>query len=654
MAMSVERPYLGTRPFLRADRSHFFGRAAEAADLAELWRANRLTILYGHSGSGKTSLLNAGVLPLVAGGNADVLSPGRVSFGATFPEAALPAHNPYTLAVLRSWSPGETVTRLVGLSVQEFVSRRAERRGGVILAAIDQAEELLADSGPRRRHSQRFLAEVAEALRDCPGLHLLLSVREETIDLLAEALGSGARYGVSQLSVDRALEAVTGPADGAGRPFAAGAAEKLVTSLLTSPAAAADGGESTVILEHVEPALLQVVCARLWESLPVDVADITERDVRSYGDADTALAAHCGRVIAAIADDNDMRAARLRSWLLGTFVTEHGTRGTVYEGMTDTAGMPNAVARALEDRHLLSAERRSGSRWYQLLSDRLTGPLRSAVDERPPPVEPAEYVLSAERALTLGQIDLAERYAKDALHALPDTDLRQRGEVESLLGNLATERGKPGDAEGHHRAAARLLEAVQDTEAVASQLAAVGQTLLAQGQPADAVEELRAATDRIPHDPVVQTELGWALWELGQSRAAVDVLTSVLAIDGGNPAALRARGEILADLGDAREALRDLDRVQRHDRPSTCAARGLARAELGDWRGDGEIERALADAPRNGPVLLYAARTEALGGNKAAALELARRALNATDPAPPPHQREAALTLLGQSRNGRQ
>ena len=316
--------------------------------------------------------------------------------------------------------------------------------------------------------------------------------------------------------------------------------------------------------------------------------------------------------------------------------------------------MPNALARALEDRHLLSAEHRSDSRWYQLLSDRLIEPLRNATDEGPTPVEAAEYLLSAERALTLGEIDLAERYAKQALHALPDTDLRLRGEARSLLGNLANERGKPGEAEAYYRAAAELFEAVRDTEAVASELAAVGQTLLAQGQPADAVQELQAAADRVPHDLLIQTELGWALWELGQARAAVAVLTGVLAIDGGNPGALRARGEILADLGDARKALRDLDRVEQHDQPSTRAARGLARAELGDQGADEEIESAIADAPRNGPVLVYAARTEALGGNKVAAVELARRALNATDPALPRHQREAAQTLLGQAGNSRQ
>ena len=94
----------------------------------------------------------------------------------------------------------------------------------------------------------------------------------------------------------------------------------------------------------------------------------------------------------------------------------------------------------------------------------------------------------------------------------------------------------------------------------------------------------------------MQTELGWALWSMGQRRAAVAVLTDVLAIDGGDAEALRVRGEILADLGDARDALRDLDRVVHDERPSTRAARGLARAKLGEPGADKEIEGALEDS----------------------------------------------------------
>jgi Flp pilus assembly protein TadD len=62
-----------------------------------------------------------------------------------------------------------------------------------------------------------------------------------------------------------------------------------------------------------------------------------------------------------------------------------------------------------------------------------------------------------------------------------------------------------------------------------------------------------------------RSELGWALWQIGQGRAAVAVFTGVLGLDGANVEALRGRGEILANLGDARSALRDLDRVMPPD-----------------------------------------------------------------------------------------
>ena len=184
--------------------------------------------------------------------------------------------------------------------------------------------------------------------------------------------------------------------------------------------------------------------------------------------------------------------------------------------------------------------------------------------------------------------------------------------------------------------------------AVAGSLAAVGQTMLAQRRYGEAVDYLHAAVGRIPNDVTVQTELAWALWHAGQRRAAVDILTGVLAIDAEAEDARRARGEILADLGDAEDALRDLDRVHnRHQQPSTRAARGLALATVrGVGAADPEIDDALSKAPGSGSVLIYAARVAALGDDPTSAAALARRAVNATDPAIPPHQRKQAFQII--------
>lgn len=57
---SETQPYVGLRAFRQQDRGLFFGRERESREIATLWQADRLTVLYGTSGVGKTSLLHAG------------------------------------------------------------------------------------------------------------------------------------------------------------------------------------------------------------------------------------------------------------------------------------------------------------------------------------------------------------------------------------------------------------------------------------------------------------------------------------------------------------------------------------------------------------------------------------------------------------------
>jgi Flp pilus assembly protein TadD len=544
---------------------------------------------------------------------------------------------------------------LVYLTIREFIEAQPQRDKGLLYSAIDQIDDLPAESGPRREQRDKFLAELAAAVDAEPRLHLLLVARSDSADLISARMLRAARFDLSPLTRFGAIEAVAGPAARAGRSFANGAAEKLINDLQTSRIVVARGVERPVHSNNIEPALLQAVCARLWDSLPPGTEPVTTRDVRLFGDVDKALAAYCGEIIASVADDFDRPVAWVRRWLMSTFVTELGTRGTAYEGVTETAGAPNEIARALTGRHLLLVERRSDSRWYELLADRIIQPLRDAVDELPTAACPTGYLSAAERALAQDRLEVAYRYAGLALRHSADTDLRLRAEAESLLGNIAAERGGAAEAkveaESHHRSSARLFQAIGDTSAVAAQLASVGQLLIAQQRPDDALDQLSAATDRLPDDPVIQTDLARALWRLGNGQGALALLTRVLALDGGSTVALRARGEILADLGEARPAKLDLDRVTLMDNPATRAARGLALAKLGDRGGaDAEIDAALAEAPWNGDVLLRAARTKTLLGDESAAEELARRAVDAQDPGLPPYHREVALQLAGGKR----
>lgn len=59
----LEHPWLGLESFREETRAYFFGRDTEIAELHLRLRSHPLLVLYGRSGLGKTSILNAGLIP---------------------------------------------------------------------------------------------------------------------------------------------------------------------------------------------------------------------------------------------------------------------------------------------------------------------------------------------------------------------------------------------------------------------------------------------------------------------------------------------------------------------------------------------------------------------------------------------------------------
>lgn len=511
--MSADVAYPGARPFGRDDSGKFFGRKAEAEALSAHWLGNPLTFLYGPAGIGKTSLLAAGVLPLVNRNNVELLPVGGFSRGSSSPVAPPGPHTPYTLALLRAWSAYSAVPRLAPFTVDEFVARQTEQRDPsiLLLAAIDQAEELLAGPPSRQQQRQQFLRELEAALRHHPSLRLLICIRDGgALRHYTRILGAGVQIQLDGLEPERACEAVERPGH-----FDRRAARDLVEALRTSQLLDLSGTKRRVVADQVEPSLLQAACARLWELLRVRRAMITSNDLRQHGDVDAVLAAHCGAAIGAVADVHGVSAPSLLSWLMSAFVTPNGGRQDVPESQARSAGLAITVARGLEDRHLLRAHsaQSPGARIYRLISDRVIEPLRRPQANHPEG-DPDAHLLAAERALTAGEPALAERHAQRARAAAPATDLVLHGSVYSLLGNVARQQSDLVQAERHYREALTLFEAAREHAMVAPLLAAIGRTLIDRGELFDGVKELYAAVQRMPGDAIIQTEFSAAAQEL--------------------------------------------------------------------------------------------------------------------------------------------
>jgi Tol biopolymer transport system component len=379
-------PYVGPRPFGRQEQTIFFGRDREIRDVFSLVIAHRTLLLYAPSGAGKTSLINAGVVPQLEDEGYEVLSVDRL--GVQVSEDLQPEEidNIFAFNALIRWTEDESqVRQLARTSLAEFWKPRPHRldQDGLPTLRIlifDQFEELFTFAMERWRDREKFFHQVNEALEKDPLLRVVFSMREEFIarldpylPLLPDRLRT--RYRLEGLRREAALAAVKGPLKDSGRSFEKGVAEQLVEDLLQIRAQDLSGETVEVAGELVEPVQLQVVCQSLWQSLPAEVEQITLDDLKEFGDVDHALADFYHRAVRSAAREAHFSQGKLRTWFERSLITPAGTRSTVYRGRVRTGDIPNEAVDELARQHVIRGEWRAGARWYELTHDRFIGPI---------------------------------------------------------------------------------------------------------------------------------------------------------------------------------------------------------------------------------------------------------------------------------------
>lgn len=153
-AARPSEPYRGIEEFRFIDAPIFFGREDDASALLRLVTIYRGVLLFGDSGAGKSSLINAGLMPMAV---ADGFAPERIRVqpvaGAEFGiERIAPAED---LKYLPSIFTDDSASRRVGVSASEFRQRIEENCGGQgsrarSLLVFDQFEELVTLSEQKR------------------------------------------------------------------------------------------------------------------------------------------------------------------------------------------------------------------------------------------------------------------------------------------------------------------------------------------------------------------------------------------------------------------------------------------------------------------------------------------------------------------------
>ena len=397
-SVDAENPWLGLASFTEETRAYFYGREEEVAELARRVQRKLLTLLFGQSGLGKTSILRAGIVPrLRAIGYCPVYV--RIDYSRDSP----PPSEQIKSAIARATEEAGQWTR-VGVAVEgeslwEFLHHRddvlrdASGRSLTPLLIFDQFEEIFtlaqSDDAGRARAAQ-FVDDLADLVENRPpkaleaaidedesaadrfdfarsDYRILIALREDYLAHLEALKGAMPsitqnRMRLARMTGQQALAAVVKPG---GKLVSEEVAESIVRFI---------AGGSELRNAEVEPSLLSLICrelnnARIAQGRPEISADLLA------GSNDTILAEFYERALA------DQPPA-VRRYIEDHLLTDSGFRESVAEervrkAFADVGAAPDALA-TLDDRRLLRIEERLDVRRVELTHDVLCSVVRAS------------------------------------------------------------------------------------------------------------------------------------------------------------------------------------------------------------------------------------------------------------------------------------
>lgn len=333
IAGPVANPFRGLRAFGEADAAVFYGRAELVNALVAKTDHSPFVAVTGPSGSGKSSLVLAGLVPRVraAGALVATMTPG------TDPNASLAvALGPV------AGKDAEPVVSSGGFADQRAIVDAFAAVGATdrLVLIIDQFEELWTVSEPDSR--RRFIDGLADAIA-ASSVQVIATLRADFFDrpLTDPVLGplvAPNAFGVTPLTAKELHEVITAPAAAAGVRF-----EPALTSRLVSDAVDQPGTLP----------LLQFTLAELFErrngsNIPLDAYE-------EMGGLAGSISRRADDVYASFNADEQDATQRLFSRLVTPGDGNEDTRRRVER--TDLAGVPGRVVDAFVSARLLTADR---------------------------------------------------------------------------------------------------------------------------------------------------------------------------------------------------------------------------------------------------------------------------------------------------------
>ena len=358
---ALRSPYKGLSAFDESelDALLFFGRESETEIVAANALASRLTVLYGPSGVGKSSLLRAGVVrALRALSETEDLAVAYLSSWSGDPVAAIEEAARGALADAFGGDPGDAPGDLA-----DRLDAWTAALGCELLLIFDQFEELFL------YHAEGGLLDLLPELVTRPGLrvNVVLGIRDDELARLdvfkARIPGLFSNYlRLDLLDRESARAAVLGPIgrynelESAGIEIEPALVEAILGEVAAGRIDAGIVGRGAAVEEdrtRIETPYLQLVLQRLWEVERERRSDVLRLStLAALGGAQQIVEDHLERAMAALTPPEQDVAAGMFDHL----VTPSGAK--IAHGVADLASFAHVDAAQLEPvLHSLARER---------------------------------------------------------------------------------------------------------------------------------------------------------------------------------------------------------------------------------------------------------------------------------------------------------
>lgn len=235
-------PFPGIRPFTSAEDKYFFGRDGAVKEVLDLLLVNRFVALVGSSGSGKTSLIQSGIIPSLITDDKHEWVPVSIRPGPKPLESMIRG---FQQVFPKKISESDVQSFLSGTqNLGELINQKGLGSHNYYLV-IDQFEELFR-SGPTVRKKKkngrnpdavRFVDLLVEAVAESrPEIFVMLSIRSDFIDAcssfrtLTEQMNKS-KYLLPQMTREALSKVIVGPIQQAGATVESGFEEYLLDDL---------------------------------------------------------------------------------------------------------------------------------------------------------------------------------------------------------------------------------------------------------------------------------------------------------------------------------------------------------------------------------------------------------------------------------------